>query len=126
MKKNIKKYASLALITTMMGSQVIVNAQTVYALNNQYKEEIVVESSVENENYLKLIINEVYGGGGKEGKDGNTNAPYKYDFIEIYNPTNEEINLEGLSLRYTNNSGKIVQEYKFGSEHTIKLMITSF
>ena len=120
MKKNIKKYASLALITTMMGSQVIVNAQTVYALNNKYKEEIVVESSVEHENYLKLIINEVYGGGGKEGKDGNTNAPYKYDFIEIYNPTNEEINLEGLSLRYTNNSGKIVQEYKFGSEHTIK------
>lgn len=120
MKKNIKKYASLALVTTMVGSQVLVNAKTVYALNNQYKEEMVAELSVENENYLKLIINEVYGGGGKEGKDGNPNAPYKYDFIEIYNPTDEEINLEGLSLKYTNNSGKTVQEYKFESEHTIK------
>ena len=120
MKKNIKKYASLALVTTMVGTQVLVNANTVYALNNQHKEKMVTQLSVEKENYLNLIINEVYGGGGKEGKDGNPNSPYKYDFIEIYNPTDEDINLEGISLKYTNDSGEIVQQYEFESKDIIK------
>ncbi|MET3961854.1 5'-nucleotidase [Marmoricola sp. OAE513] len=41
-----------------------------------------------------LVINEVYGGGG------NTGAQYSYDFVELYNPTDQAISLNGKSLQY--------------------------
>ncbi|GAA1927785.1 ExeM/NucH family extracellular endonuclease [Nocardioides lentus] len=41
-----------------------------------------------------LVINEVYGGGGNAG------APLNADFVELYNPTDEPILLDGLSLQY--------------------------
>ena len=36
-----------------------------------------------------VVISEVYGGGGNSG------AKYKNDFIELYNPTNNDIDLTG-------------------------------
>jgi len=40
-----------------------------------------------------LVISEVYGGGG------NTSAPFTYDFIELYNPTDAPISVEGWSVQ---------------------------
>ncbi|WGL50941.1 putative Ig domain-containing protein [Nocardioides sp. BP30] len=41
-----------------------------------------------------LVINEVYGGGGNSG------APYTYDFVELFNPTDAAVSLSGMSLQY--------------------------
>ncbi len=48
------------------------------------------------------------------------NAPFKHDFIELYNPTNEDVTLDDFSLTYTNNSGKTVQTFEFNENHVIK------
>ncbi len=47
----------------------------------------------------QVVISQVYGGGGNSG------APYKSDFIELYNPTNEPISLDGMKLYYASASG---------------------
>ncbi|MCZ9290972.1 ExeM/NucH family extracellular endonuclease [Corynebacterium lehmanniae] len=39
-----------------------------------------------------VVINEVYGGGGNKG------ATYTHDFVELYNPTDQEIDLEGWTV----------------------------
>ena len=41
-----------------------------------------------------VVISEVYGGGG------NATATYKNDFIELYNPTNSDIDLTGWKVEY--------------------------
>jgi predicted extracellular nuclease len=41
-----------------------------------------------------VVINEIYGGGGNSG------ALYKNDFIELYNPTDSGVSLEGWSVQY--------------------------
>lgn len=41
-----------------------------------------------------VVISQVYGGGGNSG------APYKNDFIELYNPTSTAIDLTGWKIRY--------------------------
>ncbi|MDT9592584.1 ExeM/NucH family extracellular endonuclease [Nocardioides zeae] len=46
-----------------------------------------------------LLISEVYGGGGNNG------GAFKNDFIELFNPTTEEISLDGLGLQYRSASG---------------------
>lgn len=46
-----------------------------------------------------LVINEVYGGGGNSG------APLKNDFIELYNPTAAAIDVTGWKLEYFSASG---------------------
>ncbi|MEN9333678.1 MAG: hypothetical protein RLY35_858 [Bacteroidota bacterium] len=46
-----------------------------------------------------LVISQVYGGGG------NTGAPYKNDFIEIFNPTNSSVSLTGYSLQQASATG---------------------
>lgn len=56
-----------------------------------------------------IVINEVYGGGGNSG------ATYTHDFVELYNPTDAPISLDGMYLQYTSvkgkkpNSGNILQ-----------------
>ncbi|TYL55708.1 ExeM/NucH family extracellular endonuclease [Nocardioides sp. BGMRC 2183] len=46
-----------------------------------------------------LVISEVYGGGGNAG------ATWKNDFIELYNPTDAPISVEGWSVQYRSSSG---------------------
>lgn len=47
-----------------------------------------------------VVISEVYGGGGNAG------ATYKNDFIELYNPTNLDIDLSGWKVQYASKTGK--------------------
>lgn len=46
-----------------------------------------------------LIISSVYGGGGNSG------ATYTHDYVELLNPTNRDISLDGLSLQYASSTG---------------------
>ena len=46
-----------------------------------------------------VVISEVYGGGGNSG------ATYTNDFIELYNPTDAAISLEGWSVQYASATG---------------------
>lgn len=47
----------------------------------------------------RIVISEVYGGGGNSG------ATLKNDFIELYNPTDQVISLEGWSVQYASSTG---------------------
>ncbi|WP_229695954.1 5'-nucleotidase C-terminal domain-containing protein [Paenibacillus albidus] len=47
----------------------------------------------------KVVISQVYGGGGNSG------AEYKNDFIELYNPTNQPVDLTGWKVRYASATG---------------------
>lgn len=46
-----------------------------------------------------LVISEAFGAGGNSG------ATYTHDFIEIFNPTNGDINLAGYSVQYASAGG---------------------
>ena len=47
-----------------------------------------------------VVISEVYGGGGNFG------SKYKNDFIELYNPTDSDINIDGWKLQYASATGE--------------------
>ncbi|WP_075618337.1 DUF4350 domain-containing protein [Paenisporosarcina indica] len=51
----------------------------------------------------QVVISQVYGGGGNGG------APYKNDFIELYNPTENDVSLEGWSVQYGSATGAFTQ-----------------
>ncbi|MCL1850803.1 MAG: chitobiase/beta-hexosaminidase C-terminal domain-containing protein, partial [Bacteroidetes bacterium] len=53
----------------------------------------------EDNNVPNIVISGLYGGGGNSG------APYKNDYIELYNTTNAAINLEGYTLYYASATG---------------------
>src|SRR5438046_1160109 len=46
-----------------------------------------------------VVISEVYGGGG------NTGAPWRNDFVELYNRSAATVNLSGWSVQYGSASG---------------------
>ncbi|MFC3883906.1 lamin tail domain-containing protein [Bacillus songklensis] len=46
-----------------------------------------------------IVISEVYGGGGNNG------ATLKNDFIELYNPTDHAVSLEGWTVQYASSTG---------------------
>ncbi|MBQ8264017.1 MAG: lamin tail domain-containing protein, partial [Oscillospiraceae bacterium] len=46
-----------------------------------------------------VVINQAYGGGGNKG------AEYKNDFVELYNPTDKDVDLSGWSVQYASKSG---------------------
>ena len=50
-----------------------------------------------------VVISEVYGGGGNNG------ATFKNDFIELYNPTANDINLDGWKFEYASKAGTFNQ-----------------
>lgn len=50
-----------------------------------------------------LVISEVYGGGGNSG------ATYTHDFIELHNPTDAAISVEGMSVQYRSSAGTTAQ-----------------
>ncbi|WP_082360750.1 choice-of-anchor I family protein [Bacillus sp. FJAT-28004] len=71
-----------------------------------------IQSEIAPANHV--LINEVYGGGGKINKDTPPAAsPYLYDFVELYNPTASPISLAGYHLRYSNKGATTVQGYDF-------------
>ncbi|MGM9575704.1 MAG: S-layer homology domain-containing protein [Oscillospiraceae bacterium] len=53
-----------------------------------------------------VVINQAYGGGGNSG------AEYKNDFVELYNPTDKDVSLDGWSIQYASKTGS------FGSNNT--------
>ncbi len=78
MKKLLKsKFLSSFLAFTMMLGLVTIPVKEVKAEVASY-----------------VVISEVYGGGGNSG------ATYKNDFIELYNPTNIDIDLTGFRVEY--------------------------
>src|SRR5689334_14225804 len=46
-----------------------------------------------------VVISQIFGGGG------NANAPFKYDFVELFNPTTLTVNLAGWSVQYSSATG---------------------
>ncbi|MBQ7706240.1 MAG: lamin tail domain-containing protein, partial [Lachnospiraceae bacterium] len=46
-----------------------------------------------------VVINQAYGGGGNNG------AVYTHDFIELYNPTDEDVDLDGWTVQYASAKG---------------------
>ncbi|KTD83459.1 5'-nucleotidase C-terminal domain-containing protein [Paenibacillus etheri] len=49
----------------------------------------------------KIVISQVYGGGGNNG------AEYKNDFVELYNPTEADVDLTGWKVQYSSASAYI-------------------
>ncbi|MFB9165110.1 ExeM/NucH family extracellular endonuclease [Arthrobacter psychrochitiniphilus] len=61
-----------------------------------------------------VIINEAYLNGG------SANASFKNKFVELYNPTNADINLSGWSLQYRSATGSVAPSGLTGLAGTIK------
>ena len=57
-----------------------------------------------------VVISQVYGGGGNSG------ATYRYDFVELYNPTAAGVDLSTWSLQYASSAGPTVAG---GSTYTV-------
>ncbi|MCM3702164.1 5'-nucleotidase C-terminal domain-containing protein [Paenibacillus macerans] len=56
----------------------------------------VVQASPKND---QVVISQVYGGGGNSG------AVYTHDFIELFNPTDQAVDLTGWKVRYASATG---------------------
>ena len=56
-----------------------------------------------------VVISEAYGGGGNAG------ATYTHDFIELYNPTDHDISIDGWQVQYASATGE------FGTTNNTKL-----
>ncbi len=56
-----------------------------------------------------VVISQVYGGGGNSG------APLKNDFIELFNPTSTTQSLSGYSVQYASSTGSAFQVTPLGS-----------
>ncbi|WP_078408493.1 lamin tail domain-containing protein [Priestia abyssalis] len=62
---------------------------------------LVISSTVKAETNTAdhIVISEVYGGGGNSG------ATLKNDFIELYNPADQAVSLDGWSVQYASSKG---------------------
>lgn len=54
---------------------------------------VVAPSATAAPDGSNVVINEVYGGGG------NSNTEYTHDFVELYNPTDHDIDLSGWTIQ---------------------------
>lgn len=79
----IRKWLATGLAVLLLVGNVLPAAQT-------------AQAATDNSN---VVISQVYGGGGNSG------AELKNDFIELYNPTDEAIDLTGWKVRYASASG---------------------
>lgn len=82
-----KKWSSIGLSVLLLGGSFLPNL-AIHAKAAQFG---------------NVVISEVYGGGGNSG------AKYKNDFIELYNPTEKDIALDGWSVQYASASGSSYQ-----------------
>jgi DNA/RNA endonuclease YhcR with UshA esterase domain len=89
-KKSIRKWSSIGLSALLLGGSFLPNF-TITAKATQFG---------------GVVISEVYGGGGNSG------ANYKNDFIELYNPTDADISLDGWSVQYASAAGTSWQTTK--------------
>ncbi|MGJ7910204.1 Ig-like domain-containing protein [Neobacillus sp. LXY-1] len=81
-KRRIKKYSSVALSALLLGGTFLPN----------------LGITAKAASIGSVVISEVYGGGGNSG------ATYKNDFIELYNPTDSDITIDGWSVQYAGSS----------------------
>ena len=71
-----------------------------------------------------VVISEVYGGGGNSG------APYLNDFVELYNPTDKDIDLKEWSLQYSSSGNEGtkaftgIQQFNITSLSRVRLFAT--
>ena len=73
----------------------VINGKTVVTKIEAYTVENPSVEAINPTTFTGLIINSMYGGG-----DAITGTPVSHGFIELYNFTNEEINLKGIYLWY--------------------------
>ncbi|WP_300384090.1 lamin tail domain-containing protein, partial [Clostridium sp.] len=59
----------------------------------------IPEQKVHAEKAEHVVISEVYGGGGNSG------AKFKNDFIELYNPTDKDVDITDWKIQYASKSG---------------------
>lgn len=85
MKKKRKKWLGSALSVLLIGNAFLPN----FMLGMAHAEEASGKLADH------VVISEVYGGGG------NFEAKWKDDFIELYNPTDKDIQLKDWSVQYT-------------------------
>ena len=52
----------------------------------------------------RVVISQVFGGGGNLGVIPAEDAPYDADFVEIYNRTSSVVNMDGWSVQYASQS----------------------
>lgn len=64
---------------------------------------VLLPALLHGQNATYVVISEIYGGGG------NSEAIWKEDFVELYNPTNEPVNLNGWSVQYASATGSFTQ-----------------
>ncbi len=99
------------LVTALAVGSVTITAESTE--NTTFKDTIdftIVEP------FKNIVINEVYGGGGNSG------AVYTNDFVELYNPNNYEVSLEGYAVQYTSSTGtfnNVAGSFVLTSSHKI-------
>ncbi|MDN4604504.1 S-layer homology domain-containing protein [Paenibacillus sp. F6_3S_P_1C] len=82
--RKFKQCINIALVMSLMLS----------ALSGAFALPVQASSAGDN-----VVISQVYGGGGNSG------APYKNDFIELYNPTGNDIVLDNWTIQYAGSTG---------------------
>ena len=98
MRQRVKEFLSLGLTMAMVAGTIPVNAAEVH--NEPVGESVLAEAQAAWDGVEPtgaadhLIINQVYGGGGK------ADTPIANSFIELYNPTGAAVDLKGYSLAY--------------------------
>lgn len=83
-KQKIKRWTSVLMIVLLMMSTILPS-------------KFMIKAHAEQANHV--VISQIYGGGG------NIGAPYKNDFIELYNPTDQDVSLDGWSVQYASSTG---------------------
>jgi hypothetical protein len=77
----------------------LISASNGYILNTSSAKIDLLDNELPPVTSAKVVINEVYGGGGNSG------AIWKNDFIELYNNEDYAVNLSGWSVQYASAAG---------------------
>ncbi|MEY8426109.1 CotH kinase family protein [Lachnospiraceae bacterium 46-15] len=104
----------LQLTAGLAGKKIKVRVGSTMEADYIYSAETAAVELVEVKND-HVIINQVYGGGANDG------TPVSHSFIELYNPTEAEIDISSYSLGYLSNgkNGPAAEEVKLSLEGKI-------